>query len=69
MKTALAITHIAFEDPAGLAETLQQEGFSIEYCDAVSTNLKAIDPLAPDLLVVLGGAIDVYEQAVSPFPD
>lgn len=69
MKTALAITHIAFEDLAGLAETLPQEGFSIEYCDAVSTDLKAIEPLDPDLLVVPGGPIDVYEQAVSPFPD
>ncbi|MBS1211035.1 MAG: glutamine amidotransferase class-I [Proteobacteria bacterium] len=67
MKTALAITHVSFEDLGGLAGALQQAGFRIDYRDAATADLKAIDPETPDLLVVLGGPIGVYEQTLYPF--
>jgi len=67
MKTALAITHVAFEDLGSLAGVLKNCDFSIEYCDATTADLQSIDACAPDLLVVLGGPIGVYESASYPF--
>jgi len=67
MKTALVITHVSFEDLGSLDGVLRQAGFSIDYRDATTTDFHAIDPHAPDLLVVLGGPIGVYEQASYPF--
>jgi GMP synthase (glutamine-hydrolysing) len=35
--------------------------------DACIADLRKIDPLSPDLLIVLGGAIGVYERGAYPF--
>lgn len=59
MKSALVITHLDFENLGSLAATLQRLDFQLAYCDAVTANLAEIDPLAADLLVVLGGPIGV----------
>jgi len=67
MKTALAITHVGFEDLGSLESVLRQAGFDIRYLDATTAPLESLDPIAPDLLVVLGGPIGVYEQASYPF--
>lgn len=66
MPYALAIRHIAFEDLGVLGEVLITRGFEIAYVDAVG-GLSGVDPLRPDLLVVLGGPIGVYEQDAYPF--
>jgi GMP synthase (glutamine-hydrolysing) len=67
MKTALAITHVAFEDLGTLERELRQAGYSIEYRDAGTDDLAALDPRAHDLLVVLGGPMGVYERDRYPF--
>lgn len=67
MPTALVITHVAFEDPGSLGPELLRAGYTIELLEASIANLAAIDPLAADLLVVLGGPIGVYETAAYPF--
>lgn len=67
MKTALAITHVAFEDLGTLEETLLQAGYAIERCDACTADLTALAPRAQDLVVVLGGPVGVYEQKSYPF--
>ena len=67
MKTALAITHVSFEDLGSLFGVLRKAGFQIEYVDATGPALGAVDPLSADLMVVLGGPIGVYEQAAYPF--
>jgi GMP synthase (glutamine-hydrolysing) len=67
MRTALAINHVAFEDLGTLGDELAAAGFTIEVIDACTANLTAIDALAPDLVVVLGGPIGVYDQASFPF--
>lgn len=67
MKTALVITHVSFEDLGSLDGVLRQAGFHIDYRDATTTDFDTLDPHAPDLLVVLGGPIGVYEQASYPF--
>ena len=66
-QTALAIRHVAFEDLGVLGPLLTERGCSIRYLDA------GIDPIAttalssPDLVVVLGGPIGVYETDRYPF--
>jgi len=66
-KLCLAIRHVAFEDLGLLGPLLRARGYEVRYHDA------GIDPfgretlLAPDLVVVLGGPIGVYEGAVYPF--
>jgi hypothetical protein len=44
------------------ASKLTHAGFHIESIDACTTNMHAIDALEPDLIVVLGGPIGVYEH-------
>jgi GMP synthase (glutamine-hydrolysing) len=67
MRTALAVTHVAFEDLGSLGIELTHAGFKIELIDACTTNMHAIDALAPDLMVVLGGPVGVYEHVAYPF--
>ncbi|MBD0336877.1 MAG: amidase, partial [Cyanobacteria bacterium Co-bin13] len=67
LKTALCIRHVAFEDLGSFEPILQTMGYQVTYLEAGAENLKAIDPLQPDLLVALGGPIGVYEAAAYPF--
>jgi GMP synthase (glutamine-hydrolysing) len=67
MRTALAITHVAFEDLGSLGIELTHAGFNIELIDACTTDMHAIDALDPDLIVTLGGPVGVYEHDAYPF--
>ncbi len=67
MKTAVAIRHVAFEDLGSFAEVLAEQGYELRYLEAGWDSLAAIDPLAPDLLVILGGPIGAYEDDLYPF--
>jgi GMP synthase (glutamine-hydrolysing) len=69
MRKALTLTHVAFEDLGSLEAELERAGFAIQAEDACTANLRAIDSLAPDLLVVLGGPIGVNERDAYPFID
>jgi GMP synthase (glutamine-hydrolysing) len=66
MPHALVIQHMPFEDLGSLAPALSQAGFDIESMHAGLCDLRAIDAAAPDLLVVLGGPIGVYETDSYP---
>lgn len=67
MRKALALVHLAFEDLGSLGTELTEVGYAIEVVDVSTADLHAIDSLAPDLLVILGGPIGVYEQGAYPF--
>lgn len=67
MTSVLAIRHVAFEDLGLLAPLLRQRGHTISYIDAPTGDLGDIDPLAPDLLVVLGGPIGANDVGDYPF--
>lgn len=67
MRKALALVHLAFEDLGSLGTELTEAGYAIEVVDVSTADLHAIDSLAPDLLVILGGPIGVYEQGAYPF--
>ncbi|MEW5727975.1 MAG: glutamine amidotransferase [Pseudomonadota bacterium] len=67
MPTCVAVRHVAFEDLGGLEPVLAGRGFSIRYLDAPTGALAGLDPLADDLMVILGGPIGAYEEASYPF--
>ena len=67
MKTALAIRHVHFEDLGSFEPVLADHGYSVAYAEAGLDDLKVIDPRGPELLVVLGGPIGVYEETEYPF--
>jgi GMP synthase (glutamine-hydrolysing) len=69
MPSTLALRHVAFEDLGLLAPLLAERGHRVTYLDVPTADLDAVDVVSPDLLVVLGGPIGVYENDVYPFLD
>ncbi|BAZ49950.1 putative amidotransferase [Nostoc sp. NIES-4103] len=67
MKNAIVIRHLAFEDLGSLAHVLKQEDYKVTYVEAGLDSLAEIDPLIPDLLVILGGPIGAYDEQDYPF--
>jgi len=67
MKTATVLRHVQFEDLGSLQSVLESAGYAITYRTVGDDDFLAFDSLAPDLLVVLGGPIGVYEEEVYPF--
>ena len=67
MKHLLAIRHIAFEDLGIFEPMFEQWGYRIEYVDAPTCDLTRVDVIGPDLLVLLGGPVSVYDEAIYPF--
>jgi GMP synthase (glutamine-hydrolysing) len=67
MRSCLAVRHVAFEDLGLLDEMLTARGFSARHVDAGVETIAADTLLAPDLVVVLGGPIGVYEEEGYPF--
>jgi GMP synthase (glutamine-hydrolysing) len=67
MPHCVAIRHVAFEDLGLLAPLLAERGFSLRYLEAGIDEIDATTLIAPDLVVVLGGPIGVYEEDLYPF--
>lgn len=63
-KTCVALRHLAFEDLGAFAPVLAQAGYDVAYRDV------GVDPVGdlvtPDLVVVLGGPIGVYQTDLYP---
>jgi len=66
-KTVVAIRHVHFEDLGTFGPVLAEAGYDIRYCDVGVDDLAALDPLPPDLLIVLGAPVGVYETDIYPF--
>lgn len=66
-KTAVAIRHVQFEDLGSFEPALEAFGFRTEYFDVGLKDLRTLDPEQPDLLIVLGGPIGVYQKDIYPF--
>jgi GMP synthase (glutamine-hydrolysing) len=66
-KTCLAVRHVAFEDLGLLGPLISARGYDVRYHDAGIDCFEAQTLIGPDLVVVLGGPIGVYEQNTYPF--
>lgn len=69
MPDCLAIRHVAFEDLGLLVPLLAGRGFSLRYLEAGVDAISAGVLAAPELVVILGGPIGVYENDLYPFLD
>jgi GMP synthase (glutamine-hydrolysing) len=69
LATTLALRHVPFEDLGLLAPILVERRHSLRYVEMPTADLAAVDAVSPDLLVVLGGPIGVYESDRYPFLD
>ena len=67
IKKCLAVRHVAFEDLGLLGPLVAACGYGVRYHDAGIQPFDAETLLAPDLLIVLGGPIGVYERNSYPF--
>jgi len=67
VKTCLAVRHVAFEDLGLLGPLVAARGYDFGYHDAGVEPFAPLKLLAPDLLIVLGGPIGVYEGDIYPF--
>ena len=61
-----AFRHVGFEDLGSFEAPLRVAGYEIDYVEMAECDPAALDPLAPDLLVVLGGPIGVYDHEAYP---
>jgi len=66
MKSAVAIRHVPFEDLGSFKGILAERGYETVYVDVIEDDVAAIVPEGPDVLVVLGGPIGVYESDTYP---
>lgn len=66
-RSVLALRHVHFEDLGAFVPLFERHRYDVAYCDVGNEALADVDPLAPDLLVVLGGPIGAYEEEQYPF--
>lgn len=69
MKQALVLRHLMFEDLGLLRPALERAGYAPRYVEIGVDALDGIDPQAPDLAVILGGPVSVYEADRYPYLD
>lgn len=67
MAELLALRHVAFEDLGAFAPAFERAGHTLRYIEAGVDDLAMLDPLAPDVLVILGGPIGAYEDNRYPW--
>ncbi len=67
MPHALVIRHMYSGSLFTIEESFQENGIDFTYAEGFSTDLSKVDALEPDILVVLGGAMGVYEKHLYPW--
>ena len=67
MKRALVIRHVPIEDLAGFREPVEAAGYRIDRVDVTDPGFPELDLSAPDLLILMGGPMAVYEQDRLPW--
>lgn len=65
-REVLAIRHVHFEDLGSLELVLGDRGQLVRYLDVGRARIEAPDPLDTSLMVVLGGPIGAYDDALFP---
>jgi len=67
MPSAVALRHLAFEDLGTFEDVLKSRGFDVTYVQPGDPGLDALDLMAPDLVVSLGGPISARATADYPW--
>ncbi|MBW8783179.1 MAG: glutamine amidotransferase [Novosphingobium sp.] len=67
MKRALIIRHVPYEGVAGFRAPIEAAGYTIERIDVDDDHFPHHDLTEPDLLIMMGGPMGVYEQDQHPW--
>jgi GMP synthase (glutamine-hydrolysing) len=66
-KSAVIFMHEKNEGPGTFGDILEERGFRLRVVATPAEDIAALDPLTPDLLLVMGGPMGVYEASRYPF--
>src|SRR5205823_6590383 len=67
MKRALIIRHVPVEGIAGFRQPIEEAGYVLDRIDVADPAFAELDLSAPDLLIMMGGPMSVYEQEEHPW--
>lgn len=67
MKRALIIRHVPYEGVAGYRQPVEAAGFEIDRIDVSDPDFSQCDLVEPDLLIMMGGPMGVYEHEAHPW--
>lgn len=67
MKTALIIRHVPHEGVAGYRQPIEQAGYHVDRIDVSDPDFGSLDLREPDLLIMMGGPMGVYEHEAHPW--
>jgi GMP synthase (glutamine-hydrolysing) len=70
MKNITVIRHVrntAFGHLDSLVQALNKQDYTIKYIEAGLDNLTDVDPLTPDIFVILGGPMGANDEQLFPF--
>ncbi|MGR4891366.1 glutamine amidotransferase [Sphingopyxis sp. LARHCG72] len=66
-KKGLIIRHVPHEGIAGYREPIEAAGYELDRIDVADPGFGAVDLREPDLLIMMGGPMGVYEQEQHPW--
>jgi GMP synthase (glutamine-hydrolysing) len=66
-KKALIIRHVPYEGVAGYRAPIEAAGYEVDRIDVSDPGFSALDLREPDLLIMMGGPMGVYEQDKYPW--
>ena len=67
MKRALIIRHVPYEGVAGYREPIEAAGYHVDRIDVADPAFASLDLAEPDLLIMMGGPMGVYEADAHPW--
>ena len=67
MKSALVIRHTPYEGIAGFRAPVEAAGYVVDRIDVTDPGFASIDLTAPDLVLMMGGPMGVYETDAHPW--
>lgn len=67
MKSALIIRHVPYEGVAGYREPIEAAGYALDRIDVGDPAFATLDLCTPDLLIMMGGPMGVYETDRHPW--
>ena len=66
-KRALIIRHVPHEGIAGYRDPIEAAGYEVDRIDVSDARFSSLDLCEPDLLIMMGGPMGVYEQDRYPW--
>lgn len=66
-KSALIIRHVPYEGVAGFRAPIEAAGYAVDRVDVADPAFSSYDLREPDLLIMMGGPMGVYEREAHPW--